>query len=169
MKKLFVGAGGVLLLAVAAAASDDPLRIWSQPSPPSQEALDRLNLQMAWAVHVPMDGRRDGFASIQIAGDQVLVQTRSGLITVLDAENGGRALWRSRPGRAYQAELPFAYNTRTLFPTDSGNVFALDRDTGALQWQHALQRRPQRRSRRTTTISTSAPCRNAPCPSACRP
>ena len=77
-----------------------------------------------------MDGRRDGFASIQIDGDQVIVQTRSGLMTLLDAENGGRALWRSRPGRAYEAELPPAYNSRSVFATDSGNIFVLDRDTG---------------------------------------
>ena len=137
MKKL-LSAGCVLLLAAAATASDDPLRIWSQPPPPSREALDRLNLQLAWAVHVPMDGRRDGFSDIEIVGDQVLVQTRSGLVTLLDAENGGRALWRSRPGRAYEAVLPPAYNTRTIFTTDSGNIFALDRDTGSLQFTHSM-------------------------------
>jgi len=138
MSKTFVGAGCVFLLAFAVLASDDPTRVWSQPSPPSQEALDRLNLQLAWAVHVPMDGRRDRFASIQVSGDQLIVQTRSGLITVLDAENGGRALWRSRPGRAYQSGLPPTYNGRAVFASDSGKVFALDRETGALQWDYDL-------------------------------
>ncbi len=139
MLKTLAGVGCVFLLAFAALASDDPLRIWSQPSPPSQEALDRLNLQMAWAVHVPMDGRLDGFANIQIVGDQVLVQTRSGLITLLDAENSGRALWRARPGRAYQAALPPTFNSRAVFTSDSGSLFALDRQTGALQWNHDLK------------------------------
>ena len=106
MFKTFVGAGCVFLLAFTVLASNDPMRVWSQPSPPSQEALDRLNLQSAWAVHVPMDGRRDGFASIQVNGDQLIVQTRSGLITILDAENGGRALWRSRPAAPTRPPCP---------------------------------------------------------------
>ena len=138
MLKTFIGAGCVFLVAVAALASNDPLSVWSQPSPPSREALDRLNLQMAWAVHVPMDGRRDGFASIQVSGDQLIVQTRSGLITILDAENGGRALWRSRPTRPYQSGLPPTFNSRAVFTSDSGSLFALDRTTGALQWNHDL-------------------------------
>ncbi len=102
MKKT-LAAALLLMLAVAAVASNDPERVWSQPAVPSREALDRLNLDLAWAVYVPMDGKRDSFASIQLDGNQLIAQTRSGMITILDAENGGRALWRSRPGRAYQA------------------------------------------------------------------
>ena len=139
MLKNYVAAGCLLLLAALAPASDDPARVWSSPPPPSQEALDRLNLQMDWAVHVPMDGRRDGFASIQVSGDQLIVQTRSGLITLLDAANGGRALWRSRPGRQYQASLTPAYNSRCVLAVDSDHVYAVDRATGALQWSHDLK------------------------------
>ena len=97
MKKT-LAAAAVLMLAVAAVASNDPERLWSQPAVPSRNALDRLNLDLAWAVYVPMDGKRDGFASIQLDGNQLIAQTRSGMITVLDAENGGRA--RGGRGRA---------------------------------------------------------------------
>jgi outer membrane protein assembly factor BamB len=139
MKKTL--AAGALLFAVVALAlaTDDPTRIWSDPAVPSREALDRLNLEMAWAVYVPMDGKRDAFTSIQLDGTQVIAQTRSGLVTVLDAENGGRALWRSRPGRSYQAALPPAFNSRQVFTNDSGDVYALDRQTGAVQWQFNLR------------------------------
>ena len=101
MMKHFAGAGFILLLAAAipALASDDPTRIWSQPSSPSREALDRLNLQLERSAYVPMDGRRDGFASVQVDGSQLIVQTRSGMITILDSDNGGRAMWRARPSR----------------------------------------------------------------------
>jgi outer membrane protein assembly factor BamB len=138
MSKHFAGAGCALLFAALLMASDDPTRIWSQPTPPSREALDRLNLQQEWAVYVPMDGRRDGFASIQVAGNQLVVQTRSGMITILDSDNGGRAKWRARTGRLYQADLPPAINTRSILTTDNGNLYALDRATGNLQWEHSL-------------------------------
>jgi outer membrane protein assembly factor BamB len=138
MSKIFAGAGCALLFVAVLMASDDPTRVWSQPAPPSREALDRLNLQQDWAVYVPMDGRRDGFVSIQAAGNQLIVQTRSGMISVLDAENGGRAKWRARTGRLYQAALPPAFNAKCIITTDNGNLFALDRETGALQWQHNL-------------------------------
>ena len=140
MMKTYAGAGVLLLLAaaVSAVASDDPTRIWSQPSPPSRDALDRLNLQLEWSAYVPMDGRRDGFASVQLDGNQLIVQTRSGMITVLDSDNGGRALWRARAGLTYQAGLPPAFNRLSVFNSDSGNVFALDRQTGSLQWKHTL-------------------------------
>ena len=140
MKKTLVAAGVLILIAVAVTvASDDPTRIWSEPAIPSREALDRLNLDMAWAVYVPMDGKRDGFASIQLDGNQVIVQTRSGMVTVLDAENGGRALWRSRPGRAYQAVLPPTFNHRAVVTNDSGDIYGLDRETGAMQWKYNLR------------------------------
>ena len=138
MRKHFAGAGCALLFAAFLMASDDPTRIWSQPSPPSREALDRLNLQEDWAVYVPMDGRRDGFASIQVVGNQLVIQTRSGMITLLDSANGGRAKWRTRTGRLYQGALPPAINAKSILTTDNGNLYALDRETGILQWEHSL-------------------------------
>ncbi len=138
MTKIFAGAGCALLFAALLMASDDPTRVWSQPTPPSREALDRLNLQQDWAVYVPMDGRRDGFASIQVAGNQLLVQTRSGMISILEADNGGRAKWRARIGRLYQAGLSPTFNAKSVFVTDNGNLYALDRDNGLLQWEHNL-------------------------------
>ncbi|HVS34623.1 MAG TPA: PQQ-binding-like beta-propeller repeat protein [Gemmataceae bacterium] len=134
-----LAAAGVLLWTGAALASNDPTRIWSNPAVPSREALDRLNLDIAWAVYVPMDGKRDGFASIQLDHNQVIAQTRSGLIAVLDAANGGRTLWRSRPGRAYEAVLPPAINSWGVYVNDSGGVYGLDRATGQLQWRYELR------------------------------
>ncbi len=138
MKKILAVAGA-LLFASAAVAANDPTRIWSAPSVPSREALDRLNLELAWAAYVPMESKRDGFASVQLDGNQVVVQTRSGLITVLDAENGGRAAWRSRPGRTYEAVLPPAINSTGVFANDSGAVYGLDRATGSLLWKYELR------------------------------
>jgi outer membrane protein assembly factor BamB len=138
MSKIFAGAGCALLFAALLMASNEPTRVWSQPAPPSREALDRLNLQQDWAVYVPMDGRLDGFASIQVVGNELIVQTRSGMVSILESDNGGRAKWRARTGRLYQSDLLPAFNAKSIFTSDNGNLYALDRETGALQWQHNL-------------------------------
>ena len=77
------------------------------------------------------------------------------MITILDVENGGRALWRSRPGRAYQATLPPAFNGRGVFANDSGAIYGLNRETGALQWKYELRVALSARCRRTNSTSTS--------------
>src|SRR5262249_58173490 len=58
-----------------------------------------------------MEGRRDGFLSIQVAGKDLLVQTRAGLVVRLDAETG-RAHWRQRVGRPFQGGQGLAFNKR---------------------------------------------------------
>jgi outer membrane protein assembly factor BamB len=137
MKKAAVAALGAAALFAAVASSEDPTRIYTQPALPSAEALDRLNLKMAWSANVPMDGRRDRFSSIQVDSGQLIIQTRSGLVTVLDGETG-RYLWRARPGRSYQQEIRPAFNSRAVFATDSMTMFSLDRNTGAEQWEYPI-------------------------------
>ena len=88
MSKLFAGTGCALLFATLLMASNESTRVWSQPAPPSREALDRLNLQQDWAVYVPMDGRLDGFASIQVVGNELIVQTRSGMVDAIHRLRG---------------------------------------------------------------------------------
>ena len=86
-----------------------------------------------------MESKRDGFASVQLDGNQVIAQTRSGLIALLDAENAGRALWRSRPGRIYEAVLAPAVNSHGVYVNDSGAVYGLDRVNGSLLWKYELR------------------------------
>ena len=54
-------AGG---LAVAT-ASGQYARVWTRPVPPATEVLDRLNLRLGWRTGVPIDGYRDGIATVQ--------------------------------------------------------------------------------------------------------
>src|SRR6185312_10569964 len=56
-------------------------KLFSQPVPPPRELLDRLNLHMNYRLYVPMDGRRDGIATVQMHRGDLFVQTRSGLVT----------------------------------------------------------------------------------------
>src|SRR5262245_59968224 len=101
-------AGVIVLaaLAVAPAVTQPPVRIWTTPTPPTREVLDRLNLTLAWRVKLPTEGRRDGFASIQLVpgkgNNQIFVQTLRGLVLCLDAETGD-TLWSTPVGLPYQA------------------------------------------------------------------
>ncbi|MGH7174703.1 MAG: PQQ-binding-like beta-propeller repeat protein [Gemmataceae bacterium] len=112
-------------------------KLYSQPVPPPRALLDRLNLQMSFRYYVPMDGRRDGLATVQLHGRDLLVQTRSGLVTLMDAETGA-ALWRQRVGRDYVAEHALAFNSREIYVVNNVHLYALDRLTGAVNWHYRL-------------------------------
>jgi hypothetical protein len=134
--KTFACIGLVAAVTAAALAQDRDL-VWSSPTVPPREALDRLNLKLAWSSVVLTESQRDGVASMQLTGKQLLVQTRSGLVTALDAETG-RIQWSSRVGRSYQRPLPLAYNRKSVFVVCGTRVFSLDRDNGAQQWELVL-------------------------------
>lgn len=139
--KNFACAALFICLAVALAGAQDRTGIHSQPTLPAREALERLHLTMAWSGVVPMDGRRDGLASVQLNGKLLLAQTRSGLVTAIDAETG-RTLWRTRVGKAYQQTFPLAFNRKSVFAINGVSLFALDRDTGTQQWAYNLPAGP---------------------------
>jgi outer membrane protein assembly factor BamB len=124
-------------LSAAAPAQTDIHRTFSNPVPPSREALDRLMLKQAWQVNVPMDGRRDGFLSINLSGPHLLVQTRSGLVACYDSANG-RLLWETRVGRAYANTVPLGFNSFAVLYFNNGELFALDRQTGHVLWSYDL-------------------------------
>jgi outer membrane protein assembly factor BamB len=133
MKRILTAALAMAISALAVRA-DDRERLFSCPDVPPPEVLARLNLKLGCHGVVPMDGRRDGFASIQVAGTDLLVQTRSGLVTVLDAETG-KTRWRSRVGQAYQTVYPMGFNSLSVFVFNNGYLYALDRATGRQQWK----------------------------------
>jgi outer membrane protein assembly factor BamB len=112
-------------------------KLYTQPIPPPHELLDRLNLQMSYRIYVPMDGRQDGLATVQLQGRNLFVQTRSGLVTLIDAETGA-TLWRQRVGRPYVVEHALAFNSREVYVINNVHLFALDRLTGAVNWSFRL-------------------------------
>jgi outer membrane protein assembly factor BamB len=92
---------------------------------------------MAWRAYIPMDGARDGLANVQLIGRDMLIGTRSGMITLLNAETG-EARWRTRVGIPYRpVGMPTA-NSRTVLAVSNTYLYALDRATGQLQWQFRL-------------------------------
>jgi outer membrane protein assembly factor BamB len=122
----------------AALHAQQPRSRWyTQPLPPPQELLDRLNLKMSYRIYVPMDGRQDGLVTVQLRGRDMFVQTRSGLVALIDAETGATT-WRQRVGRSYVAEHALAFNSREVYVINNVYLFALDRLTGAVNWSFRL-------------------------------
>jgi len=130
----------ILLLGalVAPLTAQDIPRLYTDPELPARDALDRLRLKTAWTAKLPTDGRRDGFYTIQLVprknGHELLIQTRSGAVMAVDAETG-RVRWSTRVGVPFRVAQPLAYNRESVFVINNIVVFALDRDTGRLQWQ----------------------------------
>ena len=98
MKKFAMGLAAALLIGGVLSAQG-PARLFTKPPVPTADALERLNLKLAWRSVLPLDGHQDGIASVQIpdrfqpAGALILVQTRAAMIMAVDA----------RPGRCFGA------------------------------------------------------------------
>jgi outer membrane protein assembly factor BamB len=135
--KQFACVGLAAALACTAALSQDRDRVWTAPDLPPREVLDRLNLKLDWAAVVQCEGQRDGVATVQSTGRLLLVQTRSGLVTALDAATG-QTRWRTRVGRPYQRPLPLAFNRKAIFVINGTDLFSIDRATGATNWEFSL-------------------------------
>ncbi len=124
----------IVLVATVLRADVLPQRVYTRPEPPPREVLDRLNLRLHWSTYLPMDGTRDGLSSVQVLGRDMLVQTRSGLVVLLNAETG-EARWRTRVGTPYRVVGPPTANSRTVLVANNTFLYALDRRTGAVQWE----------------------------------
>jgi hypothetical protein len=140
MKKLLIVAALVAVVSTPLRA-EDPSRLYSTPSAPPREVLDRLRLKLGWTATVPMDGRRDGLFSVQLLpgdkGQELIVQTRSGGIYSYDAATG-RQRWATHVGVPYRVAKPVGYNTNSIFVINNIDLISLDRATGGLKWEFDL-------------------------------
>jgi outer membrane protein assembly factor BamB len=132
-----------LLITTCASSAQNPVRVYSTPPVPPQESLDPLNLKLAWRTYLPTEQRRDGIFSVQILdqpggrGQQILVQTRSGLIVALDGDSGVTQ-WRARVGNPYTVSNLLGHNTKSIFAIIGMELFAINRSTGVVEWQFTL-------------------------------
>ncbi|MFL5242581.1 MAG: PQQ-binding-like beta-propeller repeat protein [Gemmataceae bacterium] len=117
--------------------ADDRSRVYTRPEIPSDEALERLNLQLGWRAYIPVENKRDGIYSVQVLDKDILIQTRSGLVSDLDAETG-KVLWRSRFGAPYRVVRDLGYNANTVFAVNNVELYALDRANGRELWHYRL-------------------------------
>src|SRR6516164_4623260 len=113
MKKLLAFAF-TLLFSPTPACGQQWSQLDTRPIPPSREALDRLNLKMAWAAHVPTNGPRDGLFSVQVFDDQILVQTRSGTLTAIRVDDGS-IQWSVPVGEPFRVTHEVGRNADSVF------------------------------------------------------
>ena len=105
-------------------------------SMPSRTLLDRFGLERAWASQATIDVSSDVVRHVVADEDVVIVQTRSGIVTVLDAQNG-RKLWDGQLARGDQFSFPAVTNADTLFVVLGSTIYARDKFSGNDLW--ALQ------------------------------
>src|SRR5262249_36906063 len=131
MKKLL--AVFVALVLATGGLTPADVRIFTRPLPPSRDVLQRLSLTQAWTLRIPVLGQRDGLFSVQLlpakAGMQLIVQTFSGAVILLDAETGD-TLWRTTVGDPFAEGQPVGYNSSSIFTTRQDNLYILNRANG---------------------------------------
>jgi len=113
----------LMTLAAAGAALAQPPGGVLRARVPDRTELAKINMAMDWNLSLPIEGPRDGIATVQLipAPDPnrkgvetvlLVVQMRSGAIAVYYADSG-RKLWSKRPAPAYPVFVPeVAYDPR---------------------------------------------------------
>jgi len=99
--------------------------------------LHKLNLKVAWRTFLPLDGKRDGIESVQVLDGQVLVQTHSGALMMLNGETG-QTQWITLIGQPYRANIPPSANESAVIGLNGTRMFGLERNTGQLLWEFDL-------------------------------
>jgi outer membrane protein assembly factor BamB len=126
---------------IVSAACGQYARVWTQPTIPTPEVLDRLNLRLGWTAMVPVAGFEDGVATIQNLGDVVIVQTRRGGVSALDPTTGA-ARWQTAVGLPYPVVHRVGFNETSILVANGARIYALDRATGKLLWNVDLAATP---------------------------
>lgn len=137
--KRTIALAALLLFPALVAAQES--RVYTRPTPLSREALERLHLKQAWRALVPIGDRRDGVYSVQFMGDQIIVQTRAGVVAALNPADG-RTQWRTQVGLPYRVNHPLGANNELLFATRGTFLYALNRKTGTQMWEYDLPGSP---------------------------
>ena len=135
-------------LLIAAITSMGSLATAQQPSsysravPPTNEALARLNLKADWTLTLPMSGQADGIAKVQVLdGDQIAVQTKAGLLVMLDGQTG-RILWQFKYPSAFSNGFGVGVNRKFLFAVNVAKLYCFHRYTGLLEFEFELPGAP---------------------------
>lgn len=140
MKPLTVGIAVAALLTIGEFAHG-AARPFTRPNLPSNADLNRVHLQLAWRNRVAMAGARDAISTAQVLGTQLLVQTRTGLIALLNGENG-QILWQVRSRVPFDGQHALGHNYNTIFGYNQTFAFGLDRATGELKYIFELSNLP---------------------------
>jgi outer membrane protein assembly factor BamB len=121
------------LVAAAALCPAQPVAV-SRALPPDPAVLERLNLRTEWTLHIPIEGRRDTILSVQTIGDQLFVQTRTGLFCAVDAATG-KLQWSAQLGNGGYANVyPVSANAEFVVVVHVTQLYCFYRYTGVLEY-----------------------------------
>jgi outer membrane protein assembly factor BamB len=132
----------ILAVPLIASPVSAQVKIYTQPKIPNLETLGRMNLSLRWMGKIPTEGARDGIFSIQILpvdkSVELLVQTRSGMVQLMDGETGD-VKWRVNMDMPYVPMQKAAFNSHSIYIIRKDQLFVLERSTG-LQRVFSLER-----------------------------
>ncbi len=127
-------AAAALLLAVALPAPAQVNNVYSRATPPEKAVLDRLNLKIEWTANIPVEGRRDSLTQIQTIGDQIFVQTRTGLLIAGDAQTGQLQWFVQLGDGKFANSYPVAANSQYVYAAHVTKLHAFHRYTGVVEF-----------------------------------
>ena len=127
---------GLVLVAVSVCPAQPPT--YTRALPPDRTALERLNLKTEWTLHIPIEGRRDTIASVQTVGDQLFVQSKTGLFGAIEADTGVLQWWTQLGNGGAANVHPVAANSRFVFVVHVTKLYAFYRRTGVVEFVHDL-------------------------------
>ena len=135
-----IGQSGFLIVAALAlggtASGQGTYR--TSASPPDATFLSRLNLKGEWAASIPLQGGRDGVATVQVVdATQVFAQTTSGLLVAFDAVTGAKQ-WSYRYPAAYSTVYPVGVNDDFVFAVNVARMLCFSRVTGVVEFDFEL-------------------------------
>ncbi|QEL15826.1 outer membrane protein assembly factor BamB family protein [Limnoglobus roseus] len=133
LTKLLIGA-----LFAGAAADSRGQSPSSGVVPPSNASLDVVNLRTEWTTAIPLINRQDAVGLIQVTdGNQMFIQTRSGVLIALDAKTGAQQ-WTLKYEAANVPLHDVAVNDRYVVATNLATMYLLDRYTGLQEFKYKL-------------------------------
>lgn len=111
-----------------------PQRVVTEAKIPDSETRRRLGLDLLWQTKIPMIDVRDGLFTVQMlpwkAQPQMLVQTLSGRVYLIDAESGD-VIWRAMPpGTIRGGMFAAAFNSHSIYIVRGEWLDVLSRETG---------------------------------------
>lgn len=132
LTKLLLGAAFAAMPSVANAQATRTV------APPSEAALDVVNLKTEWTTAVPLMGRFDTIGLIQVTnGNQLYVQTKTGLLLALDAKTGAQQ-WSLKYDAPNAPIHPVAVNDRYVVAVNLTTMYLLHRYSGLVEFQFKL-------------------------------
>jgi outer membrane protein assembly factor BamB len=107
----------------------------------SNTVARQLGLERMWSTQLRVDPARGRVKYVTIHRGLLVAQTDRGTVQAVDAETG-RTYWVAEVGRANALVQQPAVNDKYVAAINGGDLFVLDRSTGAIRWQQRLGNSP---------------------------